>query len=197
MRKVLLAGFEPYAKHRINPSWEVAKRLSGEENVEVVQLPVVYEKVSGSLLENLTRTQAEVCVLLSWGSRISGFTLEKVALNVADSDLPDNAGETKKAAEIQEGAPAAYFSNLPLEPIAEKLAAVRIPNQISYHADTFVPNYVFFSALHYMHVHDWLVQVGLIHIPWPPKFVAPSEPSMPWETMVRGMKTTLDFLKAY
>ena len=192
---MLLTGFEPYAKHRINPSWEVAKRLSGEEHVEVVQLPVSYETVSANLLENLTRTQAEVCLILSWGSRISGFSLEKVGLNIADSELPDNAGKILKGHEITEGAPAAYFTNFPLEPIAQRLSAVRIPNAISYHADTFVPNYVFFSALHYMHVHDWLVQVGLIHLPWPPKFVGPNEPSMPWDTMVRGMKITLDYLK--
>ena len=195
MRKVLLTGFEPYAKHRINPSWEVAKRLSGEENVEVVQLPVRFETAAASVIENLIRTQAEVCVILSWGSRISGFSLEKVAINIADSELPDNGGSTMKGQELVEGAPAGYFVNLPLDAISEKLAAARIPNKITYHPDTFVPNAAVFGALHYMHVHDWLVQVGLIQLPWPPKFVAANEPSMAWETMVRGMKVALDYLK--
>lgn len=197
MRKILLTGFEPLGKHKINPSWEVAKRLSGEEGLEIVQIPVLYEKAGATVIERMTAGQAESVVMLSWGSRISGISLEKLAVNVADSELADNSATTLKGMEIVEGAPAAYFTNMPLEALAERLTQARISHQVSYHADTFVPNYAFFQTLHYMHAHDYLAQIGLFQLPWPPKFVGPNDPSMPWETMVRGIKTILDFLKSY
>jgi pyroglutamyl-peptidase len=63
--------------------------------------------------------------------------LERVALNLDDSDAPDNSGEIIQGQLIASQGPATYWSSLPLTGMLEALDRLGVPAVISNHAGTF------------------------------------------------------------
>nr|HPK34063.1 pyroglutamyl-peptidase I [Ottowia sp.] len=119
LRKVLLTGFEPFGGDALNPSWLAAQALHGRRiaghQVVAAQLPTVF----GASLERLDallhqhRPVLVVCLGLAAGR--AALSLERVAINVQDARMPDNAGAEPVDAPVVPGGPAAYFSTLPIK----------------------------------------------------------------------------------
>ena len=100
-RCVLLTGFEPFGGHGDNPSAEIAHRLDGRRIagriVRARILPVDLgglDDALGTALEGLAPV-AVVALGLAAGEPV--IRLERVALNIADFRLPDNAGRLARA----------------------------------------------------------------------------------------------------
>ena len=165
---ILLTGFDPFAGESTNPSWDAVRAMDGERihghRVVAHRLPVEFD-ASRSMLDDLIARIDPVLVLCvgQAGGRAQ-LSLERVAINIADARIPDNAGACPIDAALVDGAPAAYFSNLPIKAILAELRAGGIPAEISQTAGTYVCNAVFYGLMHGLQARAG-VRGGFVHIP--------------------------------
>ncbi|GAA5533381.1 pyroglutamyl-peptidase I [Deinococcus aluminii] len=165
MPTLLLTGFEPFHTHPSNPSAQAAGALDGLTlgwaRVVSALLPVEPHAAGDALRVLLERQQPDALLLTGLAAGRPQVTLERVALNVMDFVIPDNAGQVYRdhPACADASAPAAYLSTLPLRAVVEAWRAAGIPGSISNTAGLYVCNFVLYRALHH------LASAGRAHVP--------------------------------
>lgn len=200
--KILVSGFDPFGGESINPAWEAVRLLPthilGAE-VRTIQLPTVFHESARLLIDEINQYQPDVVVCVGQAGGRVGVTPERVAINIDDARISDNAGNQPIDIEIQvDGAPA-YFSTLPVKAMVERMKMENIPTQLSNTAGTFVCNHIMYQALHYVTVHQLETQAGFIHVPFIPEQVVNrvDQPSMPLSEIVRALTVCLETIMEY
>lgn len=196
---VLLTGFEPFDQDAINPSWEAVQALDGWRCAGAVVHARRISCVFGASLRELDAAIDEVqphlvlCVGQAGGR--SEITPERIAINVDDGRICDNAGCQPIDAPVVPGAPAAYFASLPIKAMVRDLRAAGIPAAVSNTAGTFVCNHLFFGLMHRIASRPVApgMRGGFVHIPYLPQQVAlrpglAGLPAMAIETVVAGLR---------
>ncbi len=167
---ILLTAFEPFGGDATNPSLEALNRLSGlltNDVFKTVVLPVSYDKAMMRLTDLIETFNPDVILMTGVAKGRKGITLERIAINIQDSQTPDNDQIIRSGNKINQHGPAAYFSDLPLETILNKIKDKDIPASISNSAGTFVCNTVMYHALDLIKSRDNAnVRAGFIHVPW-------------------------------
>ncbi len=192
---LLLTGFEPFGGETVNPAWEIARSLDGAliEGVRVLawQLPCVFGAALRALDEALQAHAPVLVLALGQASGRCDLSVERVAINVDDARIPDNAGAQPVDEPVLHGAPAAYFSTLPIKAMVAGLRAAGYPASVSQSAGTFVCNHVFYGLQH--RLAGTAVRGGFMHIPLLPEQAArhPGQPSLPLSTLVEGTRLAL------
>ena len=195
MRTVLVTGFEPFDGAEINPSLEIARNLHGSViagyTVVGALLPCVFGAAIPELqrLLRVHRPTLVICVGQA-GGRVA-ITPERVALNVDDARIPDNAGAQPVDRPVVRGGPAAYFSTLPVKAIVAALRAAGLPSEVSQTAGTFVCNHVFYGLMHALRTRKD-VRGGFIHVPFLPEQAQKGQASLPLEDMVYGVALAVE-----
>jgi pyroglutamyl-peptidase len=169
--RILLTGFDPFGGETVNPSWEAVRALHGRRvsgHVVVArQLPTEF----AASLRLLKAAMREVKPALMLGVGQAGgraqLSLERVAVNLQDARIPDNAGAQPIDEPVIDGAPAAYFSTLPLKTMLAALHDAGVPAEISHSAGTYVCNHIAYAMLHLGATRRGL-RAGFIHIPYLP-----------------------------
>jgi len=194
MKMILVTGFEPFAGESINSSQEVVRRLQGaviaRHRVVVAMLPCVFAKVNRELgrLYRLHRPFLVICIGQANGRK--AIAVERVAINVNDAQIADNAGARPVDRPVVRGGPAAYFSTLPVKAIVEALRAKGIPAEVSQTAGTFVCNHVFYGLMHRLGRQPG-IRGGFIHVPILSEQATSGQPSMLLETIVLAVRIAL------
>lgn len=192
---LLLTGFAPFGGEELNPSWEAVRRLDGERlgdlPVVAAQLPTAFGAALRVLDELLDRHRPTLVVAVGQAGGRAELSLERIAINVDDARIPDNAGRQPIDEPVVPGGPAAYFSTLPIKAMVHALRAAGFPAAVSQTAGTFVCNHVFYGLQH--RLQGTGVRGGFIHIPYLPAQAAnqPGAPSMALETLVAGLRLAL------
>ena len=193
--KVLVTGFEPFGGEEINPSWEAVKRLPDEiDGAELIkrQLPVTFKGVREILPGLIVEERPDVVILTGQAGGRPNITVERVAINVMDSTMPDNEGFAPEDEPIFEGAPAAYFATLPVKAIVKALREAKIPAAVSNTAGTYVCNTAMFTALHTIAVSGMGTKAGFIHVPFiHEQALEKPRPSMALETITRAFEVAV------
>ncbi len=194
MKTVLLTGFEPFGGETINPSGEIARQLHGmviaRHQVVGALLPCVFGAAIAELKAQLRHTQPALIICLGQAGGRADITPERVAINVDDARLTDNAGgQPIDQAVIKQG-PAAYWSTLPIKAIVAALRQRDLPASVSQTAGTFVCNHVFYGLMHQLRAQR-RVRGGFIHVPFLPEQTT-DKPSLPLETMVRAIGVAIE-----
>ena len=204
--RILLTGFEPFGGQSLNPSWEVARALHGLQlpgsqgaQVVAVQLPCVFAQALPALQQALTQHTPDIVLALGQAEGRCDLSVERVAINVMDARIPDNAGAQPIDMPVIEGGPAAYFSTLPIKSLVAGLRASGFPASVSQTAGTFVCNQVFYGLQHALVGQG--VHSGFMHLPLLPEQAAhwpgPSLPSWPLALQVAGVQQALALLLAH
>jgi pyroglutamyl-peptidase len=196
--KLLLTGFEPFDDSPINPSEQVVLTLM-EENIPGVQLetailPVDLENGSAALLQVVEATQPDVVLCLGQASRRPVITIERVAINLLDFRIPDNAGNQVSDQPIVADGPAAYFTTLPVRAILNELKDNGIPVQLSLSAGAYLCNQIIYVLLHHLKSQGLDIPAGFIHLPNLPEQAALQDnpgPSMSLETMLQAIRIAI------
>lgn len=169
MKTVLLTGFEPFGGDRVNPSAEIVRQLNGEiiagHAVKGVVLPCVFRRAPDQLSEHIRLDMPVLVICLGLASGRTAITPERVAVNISDAPIPDNAGCQPVDEPIVRGGPAAYFSTLPTKAIVQALRTRGIPSELSHTAGTFVCNHLFYSLMHHLATLPCAPMGGFIHVP--------------------------------
>jgi len=194
----LVTGFAPFAGETINPSLEIARRLDGKiiakHRIVGAELPTEFAR-SLLVLDALIDKHRPVLVLaLGQAGGRSEISLERVASNLIDARIADNAGAQPVDVRIVENAPNAYFSTLPLKAMLARLRDADIPVALSQTAGTFVCNQVFFGLVHQLATKHPKVRGGFVHVPYLPQQAAhfANAPSMALETMIEAVRLGLE-----
>ncbi|MDZ7589514.1 MAG: pyroglutamyl-peptidase I [Rubrivivax sp.] len=196
---ILLTGFEPFGGESVNPSWQVARSLHGETiagaSVHSLCLPCAFGDALHALGAALARQRPLIVLALGQAGGRSDFSLERIAINVDDARIPCNAGRQPIDEPVVPGAPAAYFSSLPIKAIVAALRNAGLPASVSQSAGTYVCNHVFYGLMHALRRRRG-VRAGFMHLPLLPEQAAaqaavPVPPSLPLTTMVQGVRLAL------
>ena len=150
MKTILLTGFEAFAGLSSNPSQAVARALNNYSvgNVNVISsiLPVDGLVAPKKIERLLDKLEPDAVLMLGLAAGRTQIALERVALNVLEYRIPDNAGFTKHGEKVLEGHTDALFSSLPIGNILDAWREARIPAYVSDSAGTFLCNQVMFLA---------------------------------------------------
>ncbi len=200
--RILVTGFEPFGGQNLNPSWEVARALHGltleGAQVSSVQLSCVFAQALPTLQQALAQHHPDIVLALGQAEGRCDFSVERVAINVMDARIPDNAGAQPIDVPVIAGGPAAYFSTLPIKSLVAGLKAAGFPASVSQTAGTFVCNQVFYALQHTL--AGLGVHSGFVHLPLLPEQAAhwpgPSLPSWPVGLQLAGVKQALALLLA-
>ncbi|QEN89847.1 pyroglutamyl-peptidase I [Labrys sp. KNU-23] len=193
---LLITGFEAFEDDETNASWEIARALDGwiceEARVRSVQLPCVFGAAIERLDEALRQWRPRLVVSLGQASGRTEITPERVAINLDDARIPDNEGRQPIDIPVISGAPAAYFSSLPVKAIVRDLRAAGLPASLSNTAGTFVCNHVFYALMHRLATQRPLAKTrgGFVHVPCLPEHAArrPGLPSLALATQVEAIR---------
>jgi len=195
MKTVLVTGFEPFGGERLNPSAEIARRLHevviAGHRMEGAVLPCRFGASITELKKRIRRFQPVLIVCVGQAGGRAEITPERVAINVDDARMPDNAGEKPVDVPVVRGGPAAYFSTLPIKAIVAVLREKGVPAGVSQTAGTFVCNHVFYGLMHALRKQR-AVRGGFIHVPFLPEQAGKGQPSLPLATMVEAITLAVE-----
>ncbi|UTH74387.1 pyroglutamyl-peptidase I [Chromobacterium sp. IIBBL 290-4] len=193
MKTVLLTGFEPFGGETVNPSWEAVRQLDGAVIAGALvcarQLPCVFGQALSELDRHLEELRPQLAIAVGQAGGRPDITVERVAINVDDARMPDNAGLQPIDQAVAAQGPAAYFATLPIKAIVAGLRENGIPASVSQTAGTFVCNHVMYGLLHRRQP-----RAGFIHIPFLPEQAArhPGSPSMKLEDCVAAIRLAVE-----
>lgn len=195
-RVVLVTGFDPFGGETLNPSWEICNRLPrdiGGLRVETCRVPCEFRRAIEVVAEAIDRHRPELIVCLGQAGGRTHISVERVAINVNDARMGDNAGSRPIDEAIAPDGPAAYFSTLPIKAMALAMREAGVPSEVSNTAGTYVCNHLMYGVLHYLAGSGIAARAGFIHVPYAEEQVAdqPGRPSLSLDTMVKGVRAAI------
>ena len=192
MKKLLITGFDPFGGASVNPSWEAVRQLPeqiGKYMLCKLQIPTVFGKAAETVLEKAEDFQPDVILCLGLAGGRDAVTPERIAVNIRDARIPDNAGFQPTGDPVVSDGPAAYFSTVPVVEMVNAVRSRGIPAAVSNTAGTFVCNDTLYTLLH--HYEGTPIRVGFIHVPYIPQ---QGEPNLPLEQIVSALTAMIESL---
>lgn len=174
-KRLLITGFDPFGGGAVNPSGLAVKSLPdtiGNFVLCRLTIPTVFGKAAAQVLETAAVFQPDVILCVGLAGGRDAVTPERIAVNIRDARIADNEGNQPVGQFVVPDGPAAYFSTVPVEKMAQAIRDAQIPAAVSNTAGTFVCNDVFYTLLH--HYADSDTKVGFIHVPNIPELGEPS-----------------------
>ena len=189
MKRLLITGFDPFGGNNVNPSWLAVQMLPDQvANFALCKLPIptVYEKAAATVMKEAHDFCPDVILCIGLAGGRNAVTPERIAVNIRDARIADNEGNQPSGDRIVPDGPAAYFSTVPVEKMAQAIRNTQIPGAVSNTAGTFVCNDVLYTLLH--HYAGTRTQIGFIHIPNTPEL---GEPNLPLEQIVSALTAAI------
>lgn len=200
--KTLLTGFDRFGNVETNPSQLVVEHLAARMNdfssIELITevLPTEFGAAGHRITQLVRQNRPQRIICLGLNAGIKAIHLERVALNLDDTDQEDNFGVAHKGKLIVPAGPLAYWSTLPIEGMCARLTGRGIPAVISNHAGTYVCNHVFYLARHEAEISGTGTECGFIHLPLiagQNKGHVEHTEGLPLEVMIEAVKCCLNF----
>ncbi|MBR4081194.1 MAG: pyroglutamyl-peptidase I [Clostridia bacterium] len=190
--KLLLTAFEPFGGATVNPAQEALRLVpdrAGKAEILRLEVPVVFGKAIDVVTEAIDRLRPDAVLCIGQAGGRAALTLERIAINVDDASIPDNAGNRPIDAPVVPGAPAAYFATLPIKAITARIRERGLPAALSNTAGTFVCNHLMYGVLHHLAVRHPGVRGGFMHVPYAPaQTLDRPAPSMSIPDIARGIE---------
>jgi len=194
MTRILLTGFEPFGGEPVNPSREAVRLAAADPmdgiDLQVRELPCAFGAAGDALAAALRELRPAIVIGVGQAGGRSAVGIERVAINVDDARIADNAGRQPIDEAIVADGPAAYFATLPVKAILAALRAAGIPAEVSQSAGTYVCNHVFYRLMHLAAGEFPGMRGGFLHLPYAPDQAVrhPGAPSMTVEMAARAVR---------
>ena len=179
--RILITGFMPFDGQTVNPSWQAVQRMA--------DIPGAVEYFTArDLLNKMIEEFRPDCVLCTGqaGGRAK-VSIERVAINLCEASIPDEAGVLLKDTPIVPGGESAYFATYPHQKMLEALNAAEIPAAYSFTAGAYICNHVMYTALETAQQKYPAMKAGFIHLPFLPEQTT-EHPSMPLDMQTRALE---------
>lgn len=195
-RVVLVTGFEPFGDESLNPSWEIVAGLPGKisgARVEKLRVPTEFGRAIDTVRAAIDRLRPEVVICLGLAGGRAHLSVERIAVNLDDARIPDNAGHQPLDQPVRAQGPAAYFCTVPVKAMAAAMEKAGVPAEVSNSAGTFVCNHLIYGVLDHAALTGLAVRAGFIHVPYLDSQVRdrPDVVSLPLADMIRGVKAAI------
>jgi pyroglutamyl-peptidase len=195
--KILVTAFEPFGTETINPALKILEllpdRILGQIIIKL-EIPTIRYKSVNAIIEMIVKHRPDIVLSLGQAGGRSDITIERIGINVDDYGIEDNERNLPVDEKIVMDGPDAYFVNLPIKDMMRSIRDADILASISNTAGTFVCNHVIYAIRHYCETNQTHIHSGFIHVPFLPQQVIdkPAIPSMPLETMVKGVVIAIE-----
>ena len=196
-KTALLLGFEPFNGDDVNPSQRIVEALDGEiiaaHRIAAFTLPTEFARVVAMTSDLIAAHRPALALAVGQAGGRNGISIERMAINVIDARVADNAGDQPVDVPVVDGAPNAYFSTLPIKAMLRALQDARITAAISNTAGTFVCNQVFYAIAHLVATRHAGMRGGFVHVPFLPEQAQrhAGAPSMELQTMIDATRICL------
>lgn len=196
--KILLTGFEPFGGEEVNPSWLSVEEVARKADFAVITpilLPVEYFSSVEKAVKAITIISPDVVLSVGQAGGRACVSFENTAVNISDSDTPDNSGKILHSVNCENG-PEKLFSTLPLRDMVDAVNAKGLPAYISQNAGRFVCNHVFYGILKHISDNRLNIKAGFAHVPFIPAQTVskPERPSMSLENINETLIAALSAL---
>lgn len=197
-----MTGFDPFGKDQINPAIEAVKYLPrqiGGTQIISLEIPTIFDKCVEVVRDVVLKEKPDYILSIGQAGGRAELTPERVAINIDDARIADNAGIQPIDRKIQEKGDHAYFSQLPIKAMVEYIQKENIPASVSNTAGTFVCNHIMYQTLFMTATEFPEIKAGFMHIPFIPEQVIhrPNTASMSLDNIVRGITASIQAIIAY
>jgi pyroglutamyl-peptidase len=199
--RIVVTGFEPWGPNAENPTLEILDLLKAADDVEgdltLLRLPVDSGKIAGITAKTLEEVRPDLWISLGLAAGLAVVAVERIAVNVMDFAIPDNAGNHHRGEAVFADGPAAHMATLPVELIVSQLRESGIPAKISNSASTYLCNQMMYTVLHLIAKKGMKTRAGFIHVPAHPRLAALQQhplaemPSMSVELMAQAVRKAI------
>ena len=176
MPEILLTGFQPYGGRQLNPSAEIVRALDGtrinSRTIRGMLLPVSFAAANQPLTDAIMDHRPILVVSTGLWPGEPVIRLERVAVNRASFEMPDNDGQRPLDDQVEPNGPVARAVTLPVGKIISSLRSKGIPARTSDTAGTFLCNTTLYRALGSCERLQTEVRCGFVHLPYLPQQVA-------------------------
>lgn len=196
--RILITGFDPFGGETVNPAYEAVKLLPDTiAGAEIIKKEIPTEFIrAGEVLESaIIECKPDVVICVGQAGGRSAITPEKVAINIMDGRIPDNAGYQPVDVPIQKDGPTAYFSSLPVKAMVQEMKDAGIPAALSYTAGSYVCNYLMYTLLYLIDTKYPNMCGGFVHVPYSMEQVVNKPlgtPSMDLHQIARGLEKAME-----
>ena len=190
--KILITAFEPFQQESLNATMEALALLPDTAHGHTLLkhiLPVEFGKAVTAAVRLVEELRPDAVICLGQASGRTDITPERVAINVMDARIADNAGNQPVDAPIRTDGPAAYFPTLPVKAMVQAMKEAGTPASLSNTAGTYVCNDVLYTLCH--HFAGTETKVGFIHVPYVP---GQGEPNLPLTDTVKALCAVIESL---
>ena len=167
--KVLVTGFDPFGGETVNPAYEAVKLLPdtiADAEIIKLEIPTVFSKSGPAVEAGIQAHQPDIVINVGQAGGRSCVTIERVAVNLAEARIPDNAGEQPMDEPLQADGEPAYYATIPVKAMVQNVRDHKIPCHISYTAGTYVCNCVMYNVLYMAAKRYPNIRAGFIHVPF-------------------------------
>lgn len=192
MQKLLITGFDPFGSEHINPAWEAVKALPEQIGSYVLcklEIPTVFGLAAEKVLALAQECKPDAILCIGQAGGRSAVTPERIAVNIRDGKIPDNAGFQPSGQPVVPDGPAAYFTTVPVNKMVMAIGNAGVPSAASNSAGAFVCNDTLYTLLH--HFAGTATKVGFIHVPYLPE---QGTPSLPLDQIVKALEAAISAL---
>jgi pyroglutamyl-peptidase len=157
-------------------------------------VPCEFRRAIEVAAEAIERHRPSIVISLGQAGGRSRIGVERVAINVDDARIPDNAGAQPVDELIAANGPPAYFATIPVKAMARAIRAAGIPAEVSNSAGTYVCNHVMYGVLHFLAASGNKARAGFIHVPFAEAQVLDKKdaPAMSIDSMTRGIAAAIE-----
>ena len=194
MIKILLTAFEPFGKDVENAAAIVCQQIpsqGADYQIEKRILPTEFAAGAQALMTAMDEVMPEIVICLGQAGGRKDVTPERVAVNLMDAPIPDNAGYQPDEVEIIPGGPTAYLTNMPIKAVMQQAKEAGYPVAISNSAGLYVCNDIFYTLMNriaYTPANEATPAIwgDFIHIPYltEQQGVPEGMPTLPTEQVV-------------
>ena len=159
----------PFGGERSNPSWEIVNALPetiSAYRIVALRVPTEFGKAISVTTKAIDALKPAIVLCFGQAGGRSRMSVERVAINVDDARIADNAGNQAIDQPICVDGPAAYFCSVPIKAMVAAMTKAGVPAEVSNSAGTFVCNHLIYGVLHHITSKNIAARAGFIHVPY-------------------------------
>ena len=171
---------------------KVATRGVTGVDIVVAQMPVSFFRVGMALREAVEKHSPDMLIMLGQSGGSDKVKLERIALNMMDSKLPDNDGYIPNEEPINIETPAALFTNTPIKSLRAAIEEQDISVKISNSCGLYVCNRLYYEAL--ILCEKCYMKSIFVHLPFyeGQPSAKPNKPTMSLDDMVKAVQIIIE-----
>lgn len=146
--KLLLSGFEPFLNNKINPSFEVLKKLPKDidgNEINIIELPVTFNESFKVLEKEIKVIKPDIVISFGLAAGREAISLESTAYNLKKSSAPDNNGIIFENEEIVKGANKEIKTSFKIDETITNIGSK--DTKVSNFPGYYVCNFVYYNVL--------------------------------------------------